>query len=209
MNRKRRKICLKICCFFVCVIGVSMMTACGCTSGRIKVQTTATATEGTKIEKTTVEETTIEETTVEETTVEETTVEKTYGIIQIESLEGISLEGNPKIPCTVGLFSQATEAIENLLKITLNEEAEKRKISFSFVGKNNEKIHGITKGVLIEKNEDLTYTKEDVSYIGNVATFAINMPESSAVEKSTVAVYEISFEKEEMEYTGFLSFCFQ
>ena len=186
-----------------------MMTACGCTSGRIKVQTTATATEGTKIEKTTVEETTIEETTVEETTVEETTVEKTYGIIQIESLEGISLEGNPKIPCTVGLFSQATEAIENLLKITLNEEAEKRKISFSFVGKNNEKIHGITKGVLIEKNEDLTYTKEDVSYIGNVATFAINMPESSAVEKSTVAVYEISFEKEEMEYTGFLSFCFQ
>lgn len=200
MNRKRRKICLKICCFFVCVIGVSMMTACGCTSGRIKVQTTATATatEGTKIE----------ETTVEETTAEETTVEKTYGIIQIESLEGISLEGNPKIPYTVGLFSQATEAIENPLKITLNEEAEKRKISFSFVGK-NEKIHGITKGVLIEKNEDLTYTKEDVSYIGNVATFAINMPESSAVEKSTVAVYEISFEKEEMEYTGFLSFCFQ
>jgi hypothetical protein len=204
MNRKRRKICLKICCFFVCVIGVSMMTACGCTSGRIKVQTTATATEGTKIEKTTVEETTIEETTVEETT-----VEKTYGIIQIESLEGISLEGNPKIPCTVGLFSQATEAIENPLKITLNEEAEKRKISFSFVGKNNEKIHGITKGVLIEKNEDLTYTKEDVSYIGNVATFAINMPDVSSVEKSTVVVYEISFQKEEIEYTGYLAFCFQ
>lgn len=204
MNRKRRKIYLKICCFFVCVIGVSMMTACGCTSGRIKVQTTATATEGTKIEKTTVEETTIEETTVEETT-----VEKTYGIIQIESLEGISLEGNPKIPCTVGLFSQATEAIENPLKITLNEEAEKRKISFSFVGKNNEKIHGITKGVLIEKNEDLTYTKEDVSYIGNVATFAINMPDVSSVEKSTVVVYEISFQKEEIEYTGYLAFCFQ
>ncbi len=204
MNRKRRKICLKICCFFVCVIGVSMMTACGCTSGRIKVQTTATATEGTKIEKTTVEETTIEETTVEETT-----VEKTYGIIQIESLEGISLEGNPKIPCTVGLFSQATEAIENPLKITLNEEAEKRKISFSFVGKNNEKIHGITKGVLIEKNEDLTYTKEEVSYIGNVATFAINMPDVSSVEKSTVVVYEISFQKEEIEYTGYLAFCFQ
>lgn len=203
MNRKRRKICLKICCFFVCVIGVSMMTACGCTSGRIKVQTTATATEGTKIEKTTVEETTIEETTVEETT-----VEKTYGIIQIESLEGISLEGNPKIPCTVGLFSQATEAIENPLKITLNEEAEKRKISFSFVSK-DEKIHGITKGVLIEKNEDLTYTKEDVSYIGNVATFAINMPDVSSVEKSTVVVYEISFQKEEIEYTGYLAFCFQ
>lgn len=208
MNRKRRKICLKICCFFVCVIGVSMMTACGCTSGRIKVQTTATATGESKSEETTVEETTIEETTVEETTVEETTVEKTYGIIQIESLEGISLEGNPKIPCTVGLFSQATEAIENPLKITLNEEAEKRKISFSFVGE-DEQIHGITKGVLIEKNEDLTDTKEDVSYIGNVATFAINMPDVSSVEKSTVVVYEISFEKEEIEYTGYLAFCFQ
>lgn len=207
MIMKRRKICLKICCLLLAIAASAMLTACGCTSGKIKSLSTTIVTETKSVETATTQaEETEEKTEAEET--ETMTIEPTYGTIQIQSLEGITLEGKPELPYQVGLFPQATEAIDNPLKITV-EESEKRKITFSFISEKGEKFHGITKGVLIQKNEDFTYTKEDVSYIGDIATFAINMPEPSSVEKSTVVVYEISFEKEEMEYTGFLSFCFQ
>lgn len=218
MNREKRKICLKICfCLSVVILLSTMLTGCGCTSGKIKTQSiTVAETETTEKTETTTEETTeeVETTVAEETTEEaETTapeeIKETYGNIQIQSLDGISLEGSPKLPYRVGLFSKATEAIENPLKISLKEESEKRKITFSFVSEKGEQLQGITKGVLIERNEDFTHTREGVSYIGDIATFAINMPEPSSVEKSTVVVYEISFEKEETEYTGFISFCFQ
>lgn len=202
MSIKRRKICLKICfCLSVVILLSAMLTGCGCTSGKIKSLSTTTVTETTTVET----ESTSEKT---ETTAPEE-IKETYGNIQIQSLDGISLEGSPKLPYRVGLFSKATEAIENPLKISLKEESEKRKITFSFVSEKGEQLQGITKGVLIERNEDFTHTREGVSYIGDIATFAINMPEPSSVEKSTVVVYEISFEKEETEYTGFISFCFQ
>lgn len=209
MIMKRRKICLKISCLLLAIAASAMLTACGCTSGKIKSLSTTIVTETKSVETATTQaEETEEKTEAEETETETMTIEPTYGTIQIQSLEGITLEGKPELPYQVGLFPQATEAIDNPLKITV-EESEKRKITFSFISEKGEKLHGITKGVLIQKNEDFTYTKEDVSYIGDIATFAINMPEPSSVEKSTVVVYEISFEKEEMEYTGFLSFCFQ
>lgn len=218
MSIKRRKICLKICfCLSVVILLSAMLTGCGCTSGKIKSLSTTTVTETTTVEtestsektETTATEETTEETTEEAETTAPEEIKETYGNIQIQSLEGISLEGTPKLPYRVGLFSKATEAIENPLKISLKEESEKRKITFSFVSEKGEQLKGITKGVLIEKNEDFTHTREGVSYIGDIATFAINMPEPSSVEKSTVVVYEISFEKEETEYTGFISFCFQ
>lgn len=207
MIMKRRKICLKISCLLLAIAASAMLTACGCTSGKIKSLSTTIVTETKSVETATTQaEETEEKTEAEET--ETMTIEPTYGTIQIQSLEGITLEGKPELPYQVGLFPQATEAIDNPLKITV-EESEKRKITFSFISEKGEKLHGITKGVLIQKNEDFTYTKEDVSYIGDIATFAINMPEPSSVEKSTVVVYEISFEKEETEYKGFISFCFQ
>ena len=207
MIMKRRKICLKISCLLLAIAASAMLTACGCTSGKIKSLSTTIVTETKSVETATTQaEETEEKTEAEET--ETMTIEPTYGTIQIQSLEGITLEGKPELPYQVGLFPQATEAIDNPLKITV-EESEKRKITFSFISEKGEKLHGITKGVLIQKNEDFTYTKEDVSYIGDIATFAINMPEPSSVEKSTVVVYEISYEKEETEYKGFISFCFQ
>lgn len=207
MIMKRRKICLKISCLLLAIAASAMLTACGCTSGKIKSLSTTIVTETKSVETATTQaEETEEKTEAEET--ETMTIEPTYGTIQIQSLEGITLEGKPELPYQVGLFPQATEAIDNPLKITV-EESEKRKITFSFISEKGEKLHGITKGVLIQKNEDFTYTKEDVSYIGDIATFAINMPEPSSVEKSTVVVYEISFEKEETEYKGFISFCFR
>lgn len=207
MNMERRKICLKICfCLSVVILLSAMLTGCGCTSGKIKTQSITVA-ETETTEKT--ETTATEETTEEADTTAPEEIKETYGNIQIQSLEGISLEGIQKLPYRVGLFSKATEAIENPLKISLQEDSDKRKITFSFVSEKGEQLQGITKGVLIEKNEDFTHTREGVSYIGDIATFAINMPEPSNVEKSTVVVYEISFEKEETEYKGFISFCFQ
>lgn len=200
MSIKRRK---TIYFLLITILASIMLTACG--------EDKNTGTEPTTLETTTME--TVETTTKTEPTtaeIEPTVMETeepipTYGLLQMQSLEGLALEENPKTPYEMKLYSKATEAIENSLKITI-KEAERKMISFSFISE-SEIMNGITKGIILEKNEDVTYTGNNLSYIGDIATFSIVLPDS--VESSTV-VYEISFKNEEENYySGFFAISFQ
>lgn len=211
---KRRKKSLLL---IVLVLAMMCLTACGSSPSHTRVndvsepfeteittaETKATTSETKQPLKT--EETTVETVPLETEAVTEE-VKPQYGNLKIQSVDGITLDGNPELPCKVVIHPEATDAVNNPLKINVESEDKKGKISFSFTSNDSSKLNCITKAIIMENNKDISYTRSSVSYIGDIATFSLTLP--SNLENATTAIYELSYKNGDDYYDGYIAFAF-
>lgn len=222
---KRRKKFMLLIVVVLASMLLMFLTACGCSSDDTKVnyvslpfeteattqkvkETEATETTTQKVKETETNTQEVKETEATTQKVEETTVEVKleYGNFQIQSLQGVKLDENPELPCKLMVYSEATEAVDNPLKITVESEDNRGKISFSFIGSDTETFNSIKKGIIMENNQDITYTRSNVSHMGDIATFSVTVPLN--LENATTAIYELSFKNGDENYNGYVAFAF-
>lgn len=130
------------------------------------------------------------------------------GVLQIQRLENIVLEGDHNLPHQVKLYSKATAAYNHPIAIRAKSKYDSE-ISFSFTIEQGA-IKGIFDGIYIESNEKVSGLRSGrINWVGDIQTFTMDIiPRSiddTVVYKMlfTAGTYSNGMDKVENAYIAF------
>lgn len=124
------------------------------------------------------------------------------GMLKVQSIVGITLDGNVTVPCEVAMYEKANDAYEHPITVIRNKDVTTGSFSFSYIEGENETFSSIVQARIIETNKDVMSGIGLVNHMGEIATFTLELP--SELENNHTVVYQISLQNENGFYYAYI-----